>query len=54
MTMRPETRRKPIAWIVSLLVGLALLTFVGIRSAPKAAGSAASAGRRNPGRRGAE
>jgi hypothetical protein len=40
MTMRPETRSKPVAWIATLLVGLALLTFVGIHSAPTAAGSA--------------
>jgi hypothetical protein len=40
MTMQPETRRKPVAWVGSLLVGLALLTFVGIRSAPTAPGSA--------------
>jgi hypothetical protein len=40
MTMRPEARSKIAAWIASLLVGLALLTFVGIRSAPRVAGSA--------------
>jgi hypothetical protein len=40
MTMQPDTRSKPVAWIASLLVGLALLTFVGIRSAPTAPGSA--------------
>ena len=38
--MQPETRRKVVAWIVSSLVGLALVSIVGLRSVPSARGSA--------------
>jgi IPT/TIG domain len=41
MTMQPETRRKVVAWIASPLVGLALVSIVGLRSVPPARGSAA-------------
>jgi hypothetical protein len=40
MTMQPETRRKVVAWIASPLVGLALVSIVGLRSARPAPGSA--------------